>query len=198
MAPSAPSGADDGTGDWAALVPELLVTDLDRSRAFYCSVCGFSLRFARPEDGFLYLQLGSAQIMLEQAGPESWLTGPLEPPFGRGINLQIEVAALAPLVARLNAEGIRPFRPVRFNGIAKAMSNTVRPKCWYRILTGIFCASSRGWDSAPRDDGRAHSRVAVPGVPCSWRVAADIHATVTGHRDGRAGQCRITARKQAH
>lgn len=102
-----------GNDDWAALVPELLVRDLDRSRAFYCGVCGFALRFARPEDGFAYLQLGGAQIMLEEAGPESWLTAPLEPPFGRGINLQIEVPALAPLAARLDAAGIAPFRPLR-------------------------------------------------------------------------------------
>lgn len=98
---------------WAALVPELLVGDIERSRAFYCAVCGFSPRFARPEDGFLYLHLGGAQLMLEEASEGSWVTAPLEPPLGRGINLQIEVAALAPLAARLEAAGIAPFRPMR-------------------------------------------------------------------------------------
>lgn len=95
---------------WAALVPELLVADLGRSRDFYCGVCGFALRFARPEEGFVYLQLGGAQIMLEEVGAEAWITGPMEPPFGRGINFQIEVAELAPIAARLEAAGIVPFR----------------------------------------------------------------------------------------
>jgi catechol 2,3-dioxygenase-like lactoylglutathione lyase family enzyme len=96
--------------DWAALVPELLVADLVRSQDFYCGVCGFALRFARPEEGFVYLQLGGAQIMLEEVSAEAWVTGPLEPPFGRGINFQIEVEAVAPIAARLEAAGVVPFR----------------------------------------------------------------------------------------
>lgn len=96
--------------DWAALVPELLVADLVRSQDFYCGVCGFALRFARPEEGFVYLQLGGAQIMLEEVRAEAWVTGPLEPPFGRGINFQIEVDAVAPIAARLDAAGVVPFR----------------------------------------------------------------------------------------
>lgn len=95
---------------WAALVPELLVADLARSRAFYCDLCGFAVRFARPEDGFLYLELGGAQIMLEEMGEEAWVTGPMQAPFGRGINLQIEVEAVAPIDTRLAAAGVVPFR----------------------------------------------------------------------------------------
>jgi len=96
--------------DWAALVPELLVADLARSEEFYCGLCGFALRYARREDGFLYLHLGRAQIMLEEMGEGAWVTGPMEAPFGRGINLQIEVEAVAPLAARLAAAGVVPFR----------------------------------------------------------------------------------------
>lgn len=41
--------------------------------------------------------------MLEQVDDDerTWLTGPLDPPFGRGINFQIEVAAIDPIVKRL-------------------------------------------------------------------------------------------------
>jgi catechol 2,3-dioxygenase-like lactoylglutathione lyase family enzyme len=102
--------AAEGDGRWAALVPELLVADLGRSQDFYCGICGFALRFARPEDGFSYLELGGAQIMLEEVSAEAWVTAPLERPFGRGINLQIEVEDIAPLAARLAAAGIVPFR----------------------------------------------------------------------------------------
>ncbi len=30
-----------------ALVPELLVADLDRSLGFWCDLCGFTVRYAR-------------------------------------------------------------------------------------------------------------------------------------------------------
>jgi len=98
--------------DWAPLVPELLVTDLARSLAFYWGPCGFRLRFQRPEDGFAYLDLHGAQIMLEQVSAESWRTGRLVRPYGRGINLQIEVPDAAALCARLEAAGLPLFRPL--------------------------------------------------------------------------------------
>jgi catechol 2,3-dioxygenase-like lactoylglutathione lyase family enzyme len=87
---------------WAALVPEMLVASLDRALGFYVGLCGFALRHARPEDGFAYLELGQAQIMLEEIGEGAWQTGPLDPPLGRGVNLQIEVEDLGPLEARLS------------------------------------------------------------------------------------------------
>jgi catechol 2,3-dioxygenase-like lactoylglutathione lyase family enzyme len=104
--PASPDAAD----DWAPLVPELLVTDLSRSLAFWVGACGFALRFTRPEDGFAYLTLGRAQVMLEQVSDDAWLTGPLTPPFGRGINLQIEVADAPALHDCLRAAGVALFR----------------------------------------------------------------------------------------
>jgi catechol 2,3-dioxygenase-like lactoylglutathione lyase family enzyme len=97
---------------WAALVPELLVADLHRALGFYCDLCGFKVRYERPEDGFAYIELGGAQIMLEELSDDSWLTGPLDPPFGRGLNLQIEVADVAALAAQLHAGGTKLFRPL--------------------------------------------------------------------------------------
>jgi catechol 2,3-dioxygenase-like lactoylglutathione lyase family enzyme len=109
-----PSGshADHAEDHWAALVPELLVTDLARSLAFYRDTCGFRLRFARPEDGFACIERGKAQIMLEEIAEGAWVTGPLDPPFGRGINLQIEIDDIAALHRQLIASGTRLFRPL--------------------------------------------------------------------------------------
>jgi catechol 2,3-dioxygenase-like lactoylglutathione lyase family enzyme len=97
---------------WAALVPEILVTDLDRSLAFYVDLCGFRTRFIRPEDGFAYLERGQAQIMLEEVAEDRWQTADLSPPFGRGINLQIEVADVLSLHARVTDAGWPLFRPI--------------------------------------------------------------------------------------
>ena len=97
---------------WAALVPELLVTDLSKSLSFYQDACGFRVRYARAEDGFAYLEIGQAQVMLEQVSEESWISGNLEAPLGRGINLQIEVPDVAATERLLLACGANMFRPM--------------------------------------------------------------------------------------
>lgn len=72
-----------------SLIPELTVTDIKRSKAFYISL-GFSIVYERKETNFVFLQLERNQIMIEQVN-ENWNTGSLEYPFGRGINLSMEV-----------------------------------------------------------------------------------------------------------
>ena len=92
---------------WAKLAPELIVADLSASLRFWCGLIGFSIAYARPEEGFAYLDLGGAQVMLEQrdeAGRQ-WVTAPLAAPLGRGINLQVEVPSVAPILERLAGAG---------------------------------------------------------------------------------------------
>jgi catechol 2,3-dioxygenase-like lactoylglutathione lyase family enzyme len=95
---------------WAALVPELAVSKFEDSKAFYCSVLGFAVEYER--DGFAYLSLGDVQLMIEQAGAH-WSTGPLERPFGRGINLQIEVHDAQALLSRVVAANWPIFLPLQ-------------------------------------------------------------------------------------
>ena len=89
----------------ARLIPELEVEDLDRSLEFYTAVIGFTVRYARPEERFAFLDLEGASLMLEQAsGPgRRFHIAPLEHPFGRGVNFQIEVANVDALHARVLA-----------------------------------------------------------------------------------------------
>ena len=90
--------------EWAALVPELYVTDLERSLKFYTSVLGFEVAFSRPEEHFAYIQLGEAQIMLDQfVEGGSWQTGEMDYPFGRGVNFEIAVDDIVILLERLEA-----------------------------------------------------------------------------------------------
>ena len=96
----------------AALVPELSVSDWAASRDFYCELLGFSLRYARPEEGFAYLALGDAELMIDQRGVgRDWETAPLELPFGRGVNFQITVASIDPILQRLTRAGVPLFLP---------------------------------------------------------------------------------------
>ncbi|MGU3409587.1 bleomycin resistance protein [Microbacterium sp. M1A1_1b] len=98
--------------DEPALVPELLVTDLDVSLRFWIDACGFTIRYDRPEERFAYLQLGSAHLMLEQAGVgRNWVTGPLERPLGRGMNLQVTVPDSDTIAAALDRSGTALFMP---------------------------------------------------------------------------------------
>lgn len=95
----------------AKLVPELLVSNHIASRDFYVRLIGFRIRYERPAEGFSYLDLGGAELMIEQE-TNFRITAPRERPYGRGINLQIEVDALDPILARLGNAGIALFRPV--------------------------------------------------------------------------------------
>ncbi|WP_234917658.1 bleomycin resistance protein [Aeromonas veronii] len=92
------------------MVPELSVTDLARSLVFYTGLLGFSVRYRRDDPPFAYLEQQQIQLMLEQVHPAGWQVGALEPPFGRGINLQMELTEIQPLLDRLQAAGIALFR----------------------------------------------------------------------------------------
>lgn len=88
------------------LVPELLITNLAASLDFWVSLCGFEILYDRREEGFAYLHSGTAHIMLEQIGiGRNWIAGPLEKPLGRGVNFQVTVPAITPLIERLSSSG---------------------------------------------------------------------------------------------
>ena len=97
---------------FCALIPELSVRDLDRSKGFYVDLLGFRVEYGREEDSFLFLSLGEAQIMLEEVNGH-WETGALDYPFGRGVNFQIGVEELEPILCRLQEADIPLFREPR-------------------------------------------------------------------------------------
>src|SRR5271168_2595460 len=91
----------------ARLVPELYCSNIGRSLAFYVNVLGFSVRYSRPEERFAYLEREGAELMIEQSTDpfRNWVTGDLTPPFGRGINLQIQVTDITALLAAVTDAG---------------------------------------------------------------------------------------------
>jgi catechol 2,3-dioxygenase-like lactoylglutathione lyase family enzyme len=93
-----------------ALVPELSIRNFENSLRFYTQILGFSVAYQRPEEGFAFLTLGTAQIMIDEIGKSrTWATGDLNYPLGRGINLQIEVNSIEPLLANLKSNNIELF-----------------------------------------------------------------------------------------
>ena len=93
------------------LVPELSVTDWRASRAFYAEVIGFEVGYERPEEGFAFLTLGDAALMIDQIGIgrdfDAGLTR-ADRPFGRGLNLQAEVPSVDAVLARLGSAPVVP------------------------------------------------------------------------------------------
>ena len=100
--------------DAPLLVPELDVSDLDQSLSIYVEVLGFSCRVTRPEERFAYLVRDGVHLMLEEeAGPgRRFHTAPLERPFGRGINLQIQVADVDALYSSVQQAGLSVLIPL--------------------------------------------------------------------------------------
>ena len=102
-----------------ALVPELYVSNLGSSIAFYVDILGFRIEYERAEEKFAAISLGAAALMLEEAPslaratPEEfrqgqWRTAHLERPFGRGLNLEIEVSDIRAIASRISASAF-PF-----------------------------------------------------------------------------------------
>ncbi|PRY19532.1 hypothetical protein CLV78_12121 [Aliiruegeria haliotis] len=101
---------------WPALVPELAVTDWKVSRDFYRDALGFTVAYERPDEGFACLRSGDAVLMVDQIGlGRTFVPAPFEAPLGRGINLQIRVARLGPILGAIGQAGIAPFLPLEEN-----------------------------------------------------------------------------------
>jgi len=97
---------------WNALVPELTVEQIEVSLRFY-TTAGFSVRFQRDDPPFAYLELGQAQLMLEQQYERGWNVTPLDRPLGRGINFQMKVPDADTVYSALVATGVTIFREVK-------------------------------------------------------------------------------------
>ena len=88
-----------------ALVPELYITALPESLAFWRDLLGFRVLYDRPEQGFAAIERDGVEFMLEEyeTGPSErcWDTGPREKPYGRGINFEIMVRDVDALLTAL-------------------------------------------------------------------------------------------------
>jgi catechol 2,3-dioxygenase-like lactoylglutathione lyase family enzyme len=94
------------------LVPELICSDIKRSLRFYTDVLGFAVLYDRPEERFAYLDRGGVHLMIEQPTERAFLAGELAHPYGRGMNLQIEVQDVDALYAAVTTAGAPIYLPI--------------------------------------------------------------------------------------
>ena len=87
-----------------SLIPELSVSDIERTKKFYIDRLGFRIEYERPEDLFMFISLDECQLMFEQIN-DHWNVGELVYPFGRGINFEMTVKDVESLVEEICKDG---------------------------------------------------------------------------------------------
>lgn len=95
--------------DFNKLIPELSVRDFEKSIEFYKAL-GFKIEYERQK--FAMISLEGSQVMIEEIN-DNWNTGKLEYPFGRGINFQIEVKSIEPILEKLSEIAYPLFKSPR-------------------------------------------------------------------------------------
>lgn len=95
-------------GGWAMQLTEMMVSDYASSLAFWTGALGFAVAFARPAQRLACVaHPDGAQVMFYERDGD-WETGPMEPPFGRGVVVQVFVRDAAAAAAAVTAAGL-PF-----------------------------------------------------------------------------------------
>ena len=100
-----------------SLVPELSVSNLDKSLHFYRDVVGFEVLFERSENRFAYMSFHGSELMIEEDRPREgvsalWIIEPLDYPRGRGLNISIACPDAEGLAGRLVSSGIQLRKPI--------------------------------------------------------------------------------------
>ena len=96
--------------NWNRVVPELDISDFEVSLDFYTRLLGFEVMYTRRN--FAKLELDGVQFMIDlpKSDGSGWNTGKLEKPYGRGVNFEIGVTQIDPIVERLKVAGVELFR----------------------------------------------------------------------------------------
>ena len=93
-----------------AVIPEFIVSNLEKSRSFYCDLLGFTIEYERPEEKFLFLSLEDCQLMLEEGAKDE--LAKLSYPFGRGVNISFGIKDVPSLYQKLLEADYPIHRPL--------------------------------------------------------------------------------------
>lgn len=94
-----------------SLIPELSVTDIEKSKEFYLNL-GFKVMYERKEDKFCFLYLEDNQIMIEEIN-NNWNVGEMKYPFGNGINISMTVSDIDSFYESIISKKIVLFRKIK-------------------------------------------------------------------------------------
>ncbi|OKO88146.1 hypothetical protein AC629_11290 [Bradyrhizobium sp. NAS80.1] len=82
-------------------MPELSVSNIQDSLSFWRDLLGFEVAYDRADARFAYLVMGRLQLMLCELNGR-WETAEMQRPFGRGINFQMVVDRIEPVLTALD------------------------------------------------------------------------------------------------
>lgn len=125
---------------WQKMVPELDVSDFSVSLEFYTKILGFSVLYARHDPEFVYLEQEDLQFMIIQ-GDKHWLGSTLEKPYGRGVNLQMELSDIQPVYERLLKNNVTLHRDLKDVWREQTRCSQVHGSFGCRTRTATCCAS---------------------------------------------------------
>lgn len=94
-----------------SLIPELSVTNIEKSKEFYLNL-GFKIIYERKEDKFCFLYLEDNQIMIEEIN-NNWNVGEMKYPFGNGINISMTVSDIDSFYEKIISKKIVLFRKIK-------------------------------------------------------------------------------------
>lgn len=95
------------------LIPELSVSNIKRSKDFYLML-GFNIMYEREEEKFVFFELNGCQIMIQENNG-NWNTGSLEFPYGRGINISMEIKGVEELYNYLMKHKYPVYSEIMYN-----------------------------------------------------------------------------------
>ena len=96
--------------NYNAVIPEFMVSNLEKSRSFYCDLLGFTIEYERPEENSLFLSLEDCQLMLEEGTKDE--LAKLSYPFGRGVNISFGIKDVPSLYQKLLEADYPIHRPL--------------------------------------------------------------------------------------
>lgn len=106
-----------------ALVPELSVCSISNSLRFYAETLGFHILYQRPEDGFAFIAIGGAQIMLDQIDKGRTFDQATKGVLGLGLNLQINVSISRHCLLVCGRPAFHSICQLKKNGIGAGPKN---------------------------------------------------------------------------
>ena len=75
---------------------------------------GFKIKYERKEDKFCFLEYEQNQLMIEQIN-DNWNTAKLEYPFGRGINISMEISNIDIIYKKVQYYNYPIFKEIMVN-----------------------------------------------------------------------------------
>lgn len=100
------------------LIPELIVLNFQKSIEFYTKILGFKIEYDRPEKKFAMLTCEDNRLMINERNGW-WETGELEYPLGRGVNFQIKIINIEPIIASLKKNNYKLYEEFEENWYRK-------------------------------------------------------------------------------